>query len=139
MTTTTQDVKVQRELAKFLVQLHDVTTSMGLLKDMMSLTIYSMERLQTILADSLETMVSTGLKSEGVEHHYTEDELAKMKRDWPKSSERGVYLEPVGSHETNPFNPPIGTKGAFSPEKPTKPPTVDELAEMAAGWPKEDS
>jgi len=47
-------------------------------------------------------------------------------------------------------------KGAFFPEKPTKPPNVftpepppsegvehhytdEELAEMAAGWPKEDS
>lgn len=72
----------------------------------------------------MKEMQNTGLKSEGVEIHYTDEELAKMKKDWPKSSEHGVYLEPVGSHETNPFDPPIGTKGAFSPKKPTKPPHV---------------
>jgi len=45
-------------------------------------------------------------EEEGVLVKYDEDELVKMKKEWPKSSEHGVYLEPVGSHETNPFDPP---------------------------------
>jgi len=51
-------------------------------------------------------MENTGLKFEGVAIQYTEDELVKMKKEWPESSEHGVYLEPVGNHETNPFDPP---------------------------------
>lgn len=113
MTTMTQDEKVQKELEKFLAQLRSATISMGLLRDMISATTFSMEQLQRTSRSLLKEMENTGLKSE------------------------------------NPFDSLAVARGAFSPAKPIKPPYVptpepppvegDDLDEMAAGYPKEDS
>lgn len=64
MTTMTQDEKVRKELEKFLAHLQDATISMGLLKDMISVTTFSMERLQGTLRSLLKEMENTGLKSD---------------------------------------------------------------------------